>query len=130
MSCIYTEDPELPVIELRVLGRVTQHDMDEILPKIEAFIARHGKVRIVEVIEKFEGFDPTTMLDGIKFDINHLSDVTHAAVVSDIGWIGMLTRASAMIMPLTVRVYPMSELETARAWARDPQDMMPGAAAE
>ena len=55
MSCIYTEDPELPVIELRVLGRVTQHDMDEILPKIEAFIARHGKVRIVEVIEKFEG---------------------------------------------------------------------------
>lgn len=130
MSCIYTEDPELPVAELRVLGRVTQHDMDEILPKMEAFIARHGKVRIVEVIEKFEGFDPTTMLDGIKFDINHLCDVTHAAVVSDIGWIGMLTRATAMIMPVTVRMFPMSELEAARAWARDPYDITPSAAAE
>ena len=130
MSCIYTEDPELPVAELHVLGRVTQHDMDEILPKMDAFIAKHGKVRIVEVIEKFEGFDPTTMLDGIKFDINHLTDVTHAAVVSDIGWIGMLTRATAMVMPLTVRMFPMKELEAARNWARDPHDVSPGEAAE
>lgn len=122
MSCIYTEDPELPVAELHVLGRVTQHDMDEILPKLEAFIAKHGKIRIVEVIEKFEGFDPTTMLEGMRFDINHLTDVTHAAVVSDIGWIGMVTRASAMLMPITVRMFPMSELEAAREWAREPLD--------
>ncbi len=74
------------------------------------------------MIEEFEGFDPTTMLDGIKFDIAHLTDVTRAAVVSDIGWIGMITRATAMVMPVTVRVFPMSELEKAREWAREPED--------
>jgi hypothetical protein len=122
MSCTYTEDPVLPVAELHVLGRVTQDDMKEILPKLEAFIARHGKIRIVEVIENFEGFDPATMLDGIKFDIAHLTDVTHAAVVSDIGWIGFVTRATAMMMPLTVRMFEMDQLQKARDWARQPED--------
>lgn len=122
MSCTYTEDPNLPVAELRVTGRVTQDDMNAILPKLEAFIARHGKIRIVEVIETFEGFDPMTMMDGMRFDIAHLTDVTHAAVVSDIGWIGMVTRAAAMMMPVTVRMFEMDQIEKARDWARAPDD--------
>ncbi|AZQ65807.1 STAS/SEC14 domain-containing protein [Silicimonas algicola] len=120
MSCIYTEDKSLPVAEIQVLGRVTEHDMDEILPKLEAFIEKHGTIRIVEVIERFEGFDPTTVLDGVKFDIKHLRNVSHAAVVSDIPWIGFMTRAASTVMPLTVRTFAMSDLEAARAWARAP----------
>ncbi len=118
MACIYSEHASEPVAEIRVVGRVTQHDMDELLPKLEAFIKRHGSIRLVEIIEKFEGFDPTTVLDGLKFDINHLTDVTHAAVVSDIGWIGVMTRAASMVMPITIRVFTMDELEKAREWAR------------
>ncbi len=119
MACIYTEDDTDPIVELRIVGRVTQHDMDEILPKLEAFIARHGTIRLVEIIEKFDGFDPTTVLDGLKFDLNHLTDVTHAAVVSDIGWIGVMTRAASMVMPISLRVFTMDELQEARDWARD-----------
>ncbi len=119
MACIYTEDDTDPIVELRIVGRVTQHDMDEILPKLEAFIAKHGTIRLVEVIEKFDGFDPTTVLDGLKFDLNHLTDVTHAAVVSDIGWIGVMTRAASMVMPISLRVFTMDELQEARDWARD-----------
>ena len=122
MSCTYSEDPKLPVAELRVTGRVTQDDMNVILPKLEAFIARHGKIRIVEVIEHFEGFDPMTMYDGMRFDIAHLTDVTHAAVVSDIGWIGMVTRAAAMMMPVTIRMFGMDQIDMARDWARSPDD--------
>ena len=54
MACIYTEDSTEPVVEIRVLGRVTQHDMDEILPKLESFIAKHGTIRLVEVLESFQ----------------------------------------------------------------------------
>ena len=60
MACIYTEHATAPIAEIRVVGRVTEHDMDEILPKLEAFIDTHGSIRIIEVIEKFDGFDPTT----------------------------------------------------------------------
>lgn len=125
MACSYSEHASEPVAEIRVVGRVTQHDMDELLPKLEAFIKRHGSIRFVEIIEKFEGFDPTTILDGLKFDLNHFSDVTHAAVVSDIGWIGVMTRAASMVMPITIRAFTMDELENAREWARTADKVSP-----
>ena len=121
MSCIYTEHETAPVAEIRIVGQVTQNDMDNVLPKLEALIEKHGEIRIVEIVESFDGFDPTTILDGIKFDIQHLRDVTHAAVVSDIPWIGFLSRASGMVMPVTIRAFSMRELDAARAWALDPE---------
>ncbi len=122
MACIYTEHDTAPVVEVRVLGRVTQHDVDEVLPKLEAFIAKHGEIRMVEVVDEFEGFDVSTMLDGLKFDYQHLRNITHVAVVSDIGWIGVLTRAASMVMPISLRVFPKDELEVARAWALNPDE--------
>lgn len=121
MACVYTEHDTLPVCEIRVLGRVTEHDMDEVIPKMEAYIKRHGKIRLLEIIERFEGFDPTTILDGMKFDMKHLRDITHAAVVSDLQWIGFMTRAAAAVMPLTVRMYQLDELDKARAWIESPE---------
>lgn len=120
MACIYTEDDTLPVVELRVVGRVTENDMNQIIPKLEAFIQRHGSVRLLEVIERFDGFDPTTIFDGMKFDIKHLKDISHAAIVSDIPWISFMTGAAAMVMPLTIRVFPMDKLDEARDWVADP----------
>ena len=121
MSCTYQEHDTLPVAEIRVTGRVTDHDMDDIIPKLEALINKHGTIRIIEVIERFDGFDPTTILDGLKFDMKHLTDVTHAAVVSDIPWIGFMTRASAMVMPVAVRTFPLDQVDQARAWALNPE---------
>ena len=120
MACIYTEHETLPVAEIRVDGHVTEHDMDEILPRMEAFIERHGTIRIIEVIERLEGFDPTTILDGMKFDIKHLRNISHAAIVSDIPWVSFMTTAVALVMPVTVRMFPMSRTDEARRWAEDP----------
>lgn len=120
MSCTYQEHDTLPVAEIRVTGRVTDHDMDDIIPKLEALINKHGTIRIIEVIERFDGFDPTTILDGLKFDMKHLTDVTHAAVVSDVPWISYMTSAIAAVMPLTIRVFSMDQIDEARAWIDDP----------
>ena len=121
MACIYTEHETLPVAEIRVLGRVTDHDMDEIVPKMEAFIDKHGTIRLLEVIERFDGFDPTTILDGMKFDLKHITDVTHVAVVSDVPWVSFMTSAAAMVMPITVRVFGLSQIDEARAWIEKPE---------
>ena len=120
MACLYSEYEAAPIFELRVVGRVTDHDMETIIPKLEDFIARHGTVRILEIIERFDGFDPTTILDGIKFDIKHLKDVSHAAIVSDIPWVSFMTNAFAMVSPVVVRTFSMDELEAAREWIEDP----------
>ena len=121
MSCIYTEHDSAPVAEIRVISRVTQNDMSKIIPQLEAFIKKHGTIRIVEIIEDFEGFDPSTILDGMRFDLEHLKDISHVAVVSDKGWLGMMSVAAGMVLPVTLRVFSMAEVEAARAWALDPE---------
>ncbi len=117
MACIYTEHATKPVVEIRVIGRVTQHDMDEVLPKLIAFIKRHGKVRLVEIIESLDGVEPSTILDGMKFDFEYMRDISHAAVVTDVGWIGVFTRAASLVMPVALRVFSLSEIDEAREWA-------------
>ena len=117
MACIYTEHATKPVVEIRVIGRVTQHDMDEVLPKLIGFIKRHGKVRLVEIIESLDGVEPSTILDGMKFDFQYMRDISHAAVVTDVGWIGVFTRAASLVMPVALRVFSLSEIDEARNWA-------------
>lgn len=118
MACLYTEDETAPVVEIKVLGRVTENDMNQILPKLEAFIDKHGTIKMVEVIEKLDGFDPSTILDGLKFDAKHLSDISHVAIVTDIPWVGFMTSVADVFMPVVVRRFDMNKIEEARDWVR------------
>ena len=119
MACLYTEDNTAPVVEIKVLGRVTENDMNNILPKLEDFIEKHGTIRMVEVIEKLDGFDPTTILDGLKFDAKHLSDISHVAIVTDSPWLGFMTNVADVFMPVVVRKFDMANLDQARDWAHN-----------
>ena len=120
MSLTYTEMPDAPVFEIAVEGHVSTAEFDEIAPRIEALIARHGSVRMVEVVDRFPGFDPGLIAKGIAFDIRNIRHISHCAVVTDSAWIGPVTRMVSAMIPTTLRVFATSELEAARAWARDP----------
>jgi hypothetical protein len=117
MAVKYKEHATLPVFEVEVEGKITQADMDAILPPLEAFIQRHGQVRMVEVIPTFTGFEWSTIWAGIKFDVAHIRDIQRVAVVTDVGWIGGFTRALCRVSPLEIQVFDMAEIEAARRWA-------------
>ncbi len=116
MACIYTEHENSAVAEVCILGRLTQYDIEDILPKLAAFIEKNGKIRLLEVVESLEGVNPGAMLDGLVFDVRQLANITHAAVVTDMGWIGVLTRAASMVLPITIRIFPNAEWDKAAAW--------------
>ena len=120
MAIKYHEHATQPVFEIEVAGKITQADMDSVLPRLEAFLQRHGKVRMVEVIPTFEGFELSTIWEGIKFDVAHIRDIDRVAVVTDVGWIGGVTRALCRVSPLEIRVFDTAELEAARAWVEAP----------
>ena len=116
MTVKFLAHDTLPVCEIEVTGKVTQADMDSVLPQMEAFIARHGTIGLVEVVRRFEGFEWSTVWDGVKFDVAHIRDLDRVAVVMDHGWVGGLARALAKVARFDMRVFPLSELEMARSW--------------
>ena len=118
MSCAYKEDKEHRLIELTVDGRVSEADFDEIAARLAAFIGDHGQVKILEIVKSFNGMDLAAIPKGVMFDLRHMKDFSHCAVVTDSGWIGPFTRAMAPFFSVDIRVFGLDEEEAARDWLK------------
>lgn len=122
MATEYVEYPEQKTVEIRVEGRVSAEDFEQIAGHMEAFIQQHGKVKLIEVVRDFDGFDLSILKDAIRFDRKHLKDFTHCAVVSDSGWIGPFARFMSRFLDMELRVFRMDEVEKAREWLAGPDN--------
>ena len=118
MAITYAEDDAGKSVEITVTGRVTKEDYDQVIGPMQDFIDRHGEVKLIEVIESFEGFEPSVLWPGIRFDIKNLRHISHVAIVSDIGWISPISKAAGAFMSTKLRTFEMSELEAARDWIK------------
>ena len=117
MTTEYKENPVLSTVEIMVNGKVTETDYDQITTEMEAFIAQQpGKIKLIEIINDFRGFDWSILGKGIKFDMKHLKDFSHCAVVTDKGWIGPFSRLVGTVIECEIRVFKLDELDKARAW--------------
>ena len=85
MTIEYREDDATRTAEVLVRGKITMEDYTAAVEPMQAFIDRHGTVKFIEVIESFSGFDPAVLWPGIKFDWRNISQISHVAVVSDLG---------------------------------------------
>ncbi|MCT8158484.1 STAS/SEC14 domain-containing protein [Pseudoruegeria sp. SHC-113] len=121
MALDYKEFPTEGIVEIRVDGKVTREEYHHAVNQLESFIFDHGTVRLVEIVEDFEGFDSKMFWDGLKFDMKYIPSITHCAVVSDIGWIAPLSKAAGALLSTKLRTFGMAELEDARAWVRTPE---------
>lgn len=120
MTIIYKEIPEEKSVELYVEGKVTQEGFDRITGQLHQFIETHGKIKLLEVVQNFEGFDPSMLWDGIKFDMKHIPNISHCAVVSDIGWISPVAKAAGGFISTKLRTFSLCQLEEAKTWLRNP----------
>jgi hypothetical protein len=119
MTVTYTQNADAKSIELTVAGHVTREDHDSVIDRIQACIDTHGTIRMLETIKSVDGFDPTLLWSGLKFDIRNIRHISHVAVVSDIGWIGPMSKAAGAVISTRLRTFGLAELDAARAWIHD-----------
>ncbi len=115
----YTVDEDAGVIDLIVDGAITRADYEALIPILDAQIARHGKLRVVETVRKLGPIDPTLWWEDLKWVVQHRNAIGRAAVVTDHGWIGPITRAAAALFSGEMRVFPESQGGAARIWVRE-----------
>jgi hypothetical protein len=107
------------VLAFKAVGKVEAADYEDVLtPAIEAAIAEHGKVRLVyELGPEFDGYSVGATWEDMKLWTPHLRAWERCAVVTDHGLVADALRAFAMLMPGEVKVFPVSALDDALAWA-------------
>ncbi|MGD9867025.1 MAG: STAS/SEC14 domain-containing protein [Hyphomicrobiales bacterium] len=117
----YKEDDRLGIIEITVSGRVTAKEFEAVAGRIEAAIARHGKVRVLERIEDFKGMEARAFWEDLVFSLRHLNDFSRCAVVSDKQWSTIWSELVGPLMRCEVEHFSLGEMEAARAWLAWPE---------
>ena len=106
------------VLAVACEGQVTRKDYEDVLiPAAALALELHPKVRVYyEITPEFAGIDAGAMWEDFRIGMGHLSRWERIAVVTDVGWIGQAVNAFRFLMPGTVRVFPISEVDEARRW--------------
>ena len=117
----YKELDNLALVEIEIAGRVTTEQFDATAKKLEAFIARHGRVRVLEIIHDFEGMDALAFWHDLKFSLRHLKDFSRCAIVTDTKWFSPLSALAEPFIDCEVAYFPPEDLEAARDWLLWPE---------
>ena len=117
MSC--ETDPATGVVDIVVDGPLTRTDYDAVVAALDAAIAAHGTLRVVETIKSIGHIDSSVWWKDIRWAFANFGKIGRCAVVTDHGWVGSITRAVAAVMPSEIRVFPLAEGEAAHAWVRE-----------
>ncbi len=110
------------VVAASATGRVTRQDYDAVLiPQVEITAKSHPKIRCYYHIGMdFAGMGPGAVWEDFRIGVEYWMRWERVAVVTDVTWISHVVTALRLLMPGQVRVYPLSEQDTARAWVSAP----------
>jgi hypothetical protein len=107
-------------VGFRVAGEVEREDYDNVLaPELRRALAA-GPMRTLYVIETLDKMEPAALWAdtrlGFDLGVRHRDAWVRSAIVTDIDWMVRATKLFAWMIPGEVRVFPLAELEQAKAW--------------
>jgi hypothetical protein len=107
-------------VGFRVAGEVEREDYDNVLaPELRRALAA-GPMRTLYVIETLDKMEPAALWAdtrlGFDLGVRHRDAWVRSAIVTDIDWMVRATKLFAWMIPGEARVFPLAELEQAKAW--------------
>jgi hypothetical protein len=105
----------------RAAGEIEREDYDEVLvPELRRAIESGTGLRTLYVIEDLDEIEPGALWAdsklGFDLGVRHHAAWVRSAIVTDIAWMAHATKLFAWMMPGEARVFPLAELEQAKAW--------------
>jgi hypothetical protein len=108
-------------VGFRAAGEIEDDDYEKVLvPELRRALEAGGGLRTLYVIEDLDEIEPGALWADTKlgFDlgVRHHDAWVRSAIVTDIHWMARATRLFAWMIPGEARVFPLAELEQAKAW--------------
>ncbi len=108
--------PQSNIVEFVVDGHIDRADFDAVISILNANIAEHGCVRLLEEVRAFGLTDPLTLWEDLKWMFSHFKDIERTAVVSDYGWLEGFIQMMGPMLSMPVRYFTVADIDAARAW--------------
>ena len=105
-------------LELTVDGVVHRDEYQQAVDAVDELLKTHEQLNVVEVVRDIGWVEPQVWWKDLLFHLSHRNFIHRAAVVSDSGWVGPVTRMFAPFYPAAIRTFGLDQLEYARTWAK------------
>jgi hypothetical protein len=105
-------------VGFEAVGEVEDDDWEEAVePVLRSEIASGEKVRLLYLLgPEARDVEGDAMQADTGFRARHATSFDRVAVVSDEDWMRPAVRALSVLLPGKARVFPVHELESAKAW--------------
>ena len=105
----------------RVAGEVKREDYDNVLrPELTRALEAAGGLRTLYLIEDLDEIESSALWADAKLGwdlgMRHREQWVRSAIVTDIDWMVRAVKVFAWMIPGEASVFPVSELDEARAW--------------
>ena len=105
----------------RVTGDVRREDYDRVLvPELRAAMEAGDGLRTLYLIEGLDDMEAGALWAdtklGVDMGVRHRGDWERSAIVTDISWMVHAMKVFGWMVPGETRVYPVAELDAAKAW--------------
>ncbi|MGB8169591.1 MAG: STAS/SEC14 domain-containing protein [Chthoniobacteraceae bacterium] len=104
------------VLEVHLSGKLTSEDYAKFVPDAEALIQKHGKIRILAMLDAFHGWNAGALWEDIKWDARHFKHVERIAVVGEKKWHRWMVGFCKPFTSAEVRYFEHDQLAAARLW--------------
>jgi|SRR3954447_26716728 hypothetical protein len=104
-----------------ISGRLTRAEyQDVLLPPVRDTIARGEQIRMLVVIDDFQGLEPGALLGELKATLKlgseQRSGAARFAVVTDTDWVRRAITLFGWLVPGEIRVFTSAERTDAETW--------------
>lgn len=108
------DDPT--VIAVQVSGKMTVDSLEPFYDQLDTCAANGEQVRLYVDLQSFDGFE----LGTIKQKLSHMKTlwqhVDRVAYVLDSRWMSHYIELVDLVTPMTLKAFPHTEAEAAKAW--------------
>jgi len=103
-------------VAVKAEGTLTDADYQEFLPRLEAVIAEHGRIRLLVDMESFDGWEAKAAWDDFTFGMTHWNHFERIALIGDAAWEKVSVQIMDLLMGGEARFFEPNQSAEARAW--------------
>jgi len=106
------------IVTITFKDKVDKEDYDLLLPQLEGIIEKSKRVRLLIVLDDFQGWSMGAAWEDTKFGLVHFNDIEKIAIAGERKWEQLM---AAFIKPFTraaVQFFQRDQLDEARSWVQ------------
>ena len=101
---------------IRLSGKLTAEDYEQLVPRMESLVEEKGQVRILLEMHDFHGWEMAAAWEDTKFGMRHYKDIERLAMVGEKAWQHGMAVFCKPFTKAEIKYFDAAQTDAARAW--------------